>query len=258
MRPAMDHRLEVAIAAAKAGGEVALRYFRTALTVERKQDRSPVTVADRECERRVIEILRAGFPAYGILGEELGEREGQGARWIIDPIDGTKSFIRGVPYFATLIGLEENGEITTGVIYAPALDELLYAQRGSGAFDQHGRLHVSGVRSVAQSMLVFGGPGLLRTSGYWEAYERLIDASERQRGYGDYFGYTFVARGQGEAMIDVGVKPWDLAALKIIVEEAGGQFTDFTGRPTIYGGSAVASNGLVHGEVLSLLSGPHT
>src|SRR5437660_12772093 len=116
----MDKHLEVAIAAAKAAGELALRYFRSGLAVEYKADRSPVTQADRECEQRIVEILHASFPDYGIVGEEFGERPGAGARWIIDPIDGTKSFIRSMPYFATLTGLEEEGEITTGVVYAPA------------------------------------------------------------------------------------------------------------------------------------------
>src|SRR5512140_1252125 len=131
----MDKRLETAVAAARAAGVVALKYFRTALTVEHKADHSPVTVADRECELRITEILTGAFPDYGIVGEEFGTRAGAGARWIIDPIDGTKSFIRGIPYFATLIGLEEEGEITLGVIYAPAVDDLLYAQKGQGTFD---------------------------------------------------------------------------------------------------------------------------
>src|SRR5512140_991098 len=131
----MDQRLEVAIAAARAAGEVALRYFRTRLTVDYKSDRSPVTRADRECEQRIVEVLRGSFPDYGIVGEEFGEQAGSNdarPKWIIDPIDGTKNFIRGIPYFAALIGLEEDGEITTGVIYAPAVDDLLYAQKGQG------------------------------------------------------------------------------------------------------------------------------
>jgi histidinol phosphatase-like enzyme (inositol monophosphatase family) len=251
----MDRRLDVAIAAAKAAGRVALRYFRTDLQVDRKSDLSPVTIADREAEQRAIEVLRAAFPQHGILAEESGEQGGAGPRWIIDPIDGTKSFIRGIPFFATLIALEEEGEITTGAVYAPALDDLLYAQRGSGAFDKQGRLHVSRVDSVRRSMLVFGGAGVLRSSGYWPAYERLVDASGRQRAYGDYFGYTFIARGQAEAMIDVDLKPWDLAALKIIIEEAGGRFTDFSGRATAFGGSAIASNGLVHDALRALIDG---
>jgi histidinol-phosphatase len=255
MRSAMDRRLQVAIEAARAGGELARHYFRSALTVERKADRSPVTVADRECERRITEVLHAAYPSHGILGEELGEQGGGGTRWIVDPIDGTKSFIRGIPYFASLIALEEDGEVTTGVVYAPVLDDLLYAQKGSGAFDASGPLRVSRVSRVREAMLVFGGPGVLRHRGRWAAYERLVDASARQRGYGDYFGYTFICRGQAEAMIDIDLKPWDLAALKIIVEEAGGRFTDFSGTPTIYGGSAVASNGYVHDEILTLIAG---
>lgn len=251
----MDRRLEVAIAAAQAAGAVALRYFRTELQVERKSDFSPVTVADREAEQAAVALLKEAYPDHGILGEEYGERGGDGPKWIIDPIDGTKSFIRGIPFFAALVALEEDGEITTGAVYAPALDDLLYAQRGQGAFDRNGRLRVSRIDTVRRSMLVFGGTGVLRSRGYWPAFERLVDASGRQRGYGDYFGYTFIARGQAEAMIDVDLKPWDLAALKIIIEEAGGRFTDFDGRATAYGGSAIASNGLVHDEIRALIAG---
>ncbi|MDX2167992.1 MAG: inositol monophosphatase family protein [Deltaproteobacteria bacterium] len=251
----MDRRLEVAIAAAQAAGAVALRYFRTELQVERKADFSPVTVADREAEQAAVALLKEAYPQHGILGEEYGERGGDGPKWIIDPIDGTKSFIRGIPFFAALVALEEEGEITTGAVYAPALDDLLYAQKGQGAFDRQGPLRVSRIDTVRRAMLVFGGAGVLRSRGYWPAYERLVDASGRQRGYGDYFGYTFIARGQAEAMIDVDLKPWDLAALKIIIEEAGGRFTDFDGRATAYGGSAIASNGLVHDEIRALIAG---
>ncbi|HVN84218.1 MAG TPA: inositol monophosphatase family protein [Candidatus Binatia bacterium] len=249
----MDKRLETAIAAARAAGEIARKYFQTELTVERKADRSPVTVADRECEQRIIEILIGAFPDYGVVGEEFGTREGAGPRWIIDPIDGTKSFIRGIPYFATLIGLEEEGEIVAGVIYAPAVDDLLYAQKGHGAFDKSGRIRVSDCRTLRESMVVFGGLNVLRRAGYWPVFERLVDASSRQRGYGDYFGHTFIARGQAEVMMEIDLKPWDMAALKIIVEEAGGRFTDFAGVPTIYSGTALATNGHVHDEALDIL-----
>ena len=248
----MDKHVEVAIAAAAAAGEVARRYFRTGLTVELKHDSSPVTQADRECEQRIVEVLRGAFPDYGIVGEEFGEHPGAGARWIIDPIDGTKNFIRGIPYFATLIGLEEDGEITAGVVYAPAVDDLLYAHKGGGAFDRGGRLHVSDIGRLRDAMVVFGGLDIFRQAGHWSGFERLVQASGRQRGFGDYFGHTFVARGQAEAMVELDLKPWDLAAVKIIVEEAGGRFTDLSGAPTIYGGSAVASNGRVHDEILDL------
>ncbi len=252
----MDKRLEVAIAAARAAGEIALRYFRTGLAVELKSDRSPVTRADRECEQRIAEVLRSAFPDYGIVGEEFGERTGAGARWIVDPIDGTKNFIRGIPYFATLIGLEEDGEITAGVVYAPAVDDLLYAHKGHGAFDQAGRLRVSRVGTLRDAMVVFGGLEIFRQAGHWAAFERLVQASGRQRGFGDYFGHTFVARGQAEAMVELDMKPWDLAAIKIIVEEAGGRFSDVTGKATIYGGSAIASNALVHDQILGLFRAP--
>ena len=253
----MDKRLEVAIAAAQAAGEIALRYFRTRLTVDYKSDRSPVTQADRECEQCIIEVLRQSFPDFGIVGEEFGERGGGArARWIIDPIDGTKNFIRGVPYFAALIGLEEDGEVTTGVIYAPAVDDLLYAQKGTGAFDRNGRLRVSSVGALRDGTVVFGGLDIFRKAGRWDGFERLVWASGRQRGFGDYFGHTFVARGQAEAMVELDLKPWDLAAVKIIIEEAGGRLTDFTGAATIYGGDAIASNGLVHDEILKLLRSP--
>lgn len=252
----MDKRLEVAIAAARAGGEVALKYFNSAnLKVETKEDSSPVTIADRETEARIVEVLRAAFPDHGFLGEEHGEQGGSGPRWIIDPIDGTKSFIRGIPYFASLIALEEDGEITTGVIYAPAVDDLLWAQRGQGAHDRNGPLRVSKVASLADSMLLFGGPGFFKRHGYWSAFEQLVDASSRQRGYGDYFGYTFVARGQAEAVLELDLKPWDMAAIAIVIEEAGGRFTNFSGERTIYDGSALASNGVIHEQVLSVLRG---
>jgi histidinol-phosphatase len=251
----MDRHVEVAIAAARAAGEIALRHFRTDLAVETKADRSPVTEADRACERRIVEILRAGFPEYGFCGEEMGEQPGRTTkRWIVDPIDGTKSFVRGIPFFATLIGLEEDGEVTAGVVYAPATGDLLHARKGQGAFDEAGnRLRVSEVSSLATSMVSFGGLDIFRRRGYWRAIERIVEASARQRGYGDYLGSAAVIHGWSEAMIELDVKPWDLAPLKILVEEAGGKLTDVTGRATIYGGSAVVTNGRIHDEVVEIL-----
>jgi histidinol-phosphatase len=256
----MDRHLEVAIAAARAAGEIARRYFRTDLAVETKADRSPVTEADRACERRIIGLLREGFPDYGFCGEEMGEQTGTTSkRWIIDPIDGTKSFVRGIPFFATLIALEEEGEVTAGVVHAPATGELLYARKGQGAFDETGkRLRVSEVSTLSAAMVSFGGLKIFRRAGYWPAIERIIDATGRQRGYGDYLGSSAVIRGWSEAMIELDVKPWDLGPLKILVEEAGGKLTDVAGRPTIYGGSAVVSNGRVHDELVEILRASST
>jgi len=254
----MDRHIRAALAAARAAGAIALRHFRTDLVVERKPDRSPVTVADRESEHAIVDLLHAEFPDYGFLGEELGEQCGRvEKRWIVDPIDGTKSFVRGIPFFATLIALEEEGEVTVGVIHAPATGEMLYASKGGGAFDESGkRLSVSGVDTLEASMVSFGGLRIFHRTGHWRGFERLVDATGRQRGYGDYLGAAAVIRGWSEAMVELDVKPWDLAPLKILLEEAGGRLTDFSGRATIYGGSAVVTNGKIHEAVLELLHEP--
>lgn len=252
----MNKHLEAAISAAREGGKIALRYYRGQFNVELKADRSPVTEADRLAEARIVECLQDLFPAYGILGEE-GARVGErgGTRWIIDPIDGTRNFVRGIPYWAVMIGLEEAGEVTVGVIYAPALGDLYYAARGEGAFAKRKRVGVSRVGKLADSLMLHGSLKLMRATPYWVGFVRLVDATERQRGFGDYFGYIFVGDGRAEMMVEADAKPWDLAPVKIWIEEAGGRFTDFTGEPTIYGGNALASNGLVHEEALTLLGG---
>ena len=252
----MDTILTAAIDAAKAAGEVALHYFRTNLTVETKADRTPVTQADRECETKITEILQARFPEHGFLGEELGERPGKSsARWIIDPIDGTKNFIRGIPFFATLIALEEEGEVTAGVMYAPAIQDLLYARKGQGAFANGQRVQVSDVQDLRDAMLIHGGVKDLKVRPCWEPFLRLVDGTARQRGFGDALGHSVVICGRAEAALEPEVKPWDLAATKIIVAEAGGRFSDFAGTPSIYTGNAVISNGRVHDAVVNILQG---
>lgn len=252
----MNDVLTAAIEAAKAAGEVALHYFQGNLIVETKADHTPVTQADRECEARIFDILSARFPAYGFLGEEMGERAGTvNARWIIDPIDGTKNFIRGIPFFATLIALEEEGEVTAGVIYAPALDDLLYAGKGQGAFANNQRVHVSDVNELQQAMLIHGGLKDLKVRACWQSFLRLVDLTARQRGFGDALGHRTVICGQAEVALEPEIKPWDVAASKIIVTEAGGQYSDFTGSPSIYTGNAVISNGRVHEEVIRILQG---
>jgi histidinol-phosphatase len=252
----MDPVLDTAIAAAKAAGEIARRYFRTNLTVETKADRTPVTQADRECEAKIVEILSTRFPGQGFLGEEFGERSGRtNARWIIDPIDGTKNFIRGIPFFTTLIALEEEGEITTGVMYAPAINDLLYARKGQGAFANGHQVHVSAVTDLCEAMLIHGGLKDLKVRSCWPPFLRLVDATSRQRGFGDALGHGMVICGRAEVALEPEIKPWDVAATKIIVTEAGGRFSDFAGVPSIYSGSAVISNGRVHDEVVRILQG---
>jgi histidinol-phosphatase len=251
--------LDAALEAARAAGAVALRYFTGRFDVIRKADQTPVTQADREAETTIVERLRSAFPDVGFLGEEYGAQGVQARRWIVDPIDGTKNFVRGTPYWATLIALEEDGEVTLGVVHAPATGDLLWAQRGRGAFANGVPLRVSGVDRLADATLVHSSLNLLRTGDggrYWPGFLRLVDGTDRQRGFGDYFGYTFVLRGQAELMLEADLKPWDLAPFLILFEEAGGRLTDFDGRRTIYTGSALATNGRLHAEVLDLLAGP--
>lgn len=252
----MDEVLSAAIEAAKAAGEIALHYFRTNLTVETKADRTPVTRADRECEATIVEMLHARFPEYGFLGEELGEQPGTGnARWIIDPIDGTKNFIRGIPFFATLIALEEDGEITTGVMHAPAIGDLLYARKGQGTFARDRQVRVSGIAELRDTMLIHGGLKDLKVRPCWQAFLRLVDGTARQRGFGDALGHSVVVCGHAEVALEPEIKPWDVAATKILVTEAGGRYSDFAGSASIYTGSAVISNGLVHDAVVDILRG---
>lgn len=252
----MNDILNTAIDAAKAAGEIALHYFRTNLTIETKADRTPVTRADRECESRIVEILSERFPDIGFLGEEHGERLGKrNARWIIDPIDGTKNFIRGIPFFATLIALEEDGEITAGVMSAPAINDLLYAQKGQGAFANGKPVQVSAVSELRDAMLIHGGLKDLKARPCWRSFLQLVDGTARQRGFGDALGHSVVICGQAEVVLEPEIKPWDVAATKIIVTEAGGRFSDFAGSPSIYTGSAVISNGRVHEAVVKILQG---
>jgi len=252
----VDRVLEIAIEAARAAGQLALHYFSGTFHVERKADMSPVTEADRRAEETIVSMLRSAFPDFGFLGEEYGTQGPQdGTRWIIDPIDGTRNFVRGIPYWATLLALEESGELTLGVIHAPATGELFYARKGQGAFADGKRLRVSDVDRLDQAFLVHGSLNLLHQTAHWDGFIRLVDATERQRGYGDYHAYTFIARGQAELCVEVDVKPWDLAAVKIVIDEAGGRFTDLEGTPTIYSGNALVSNGRLHDQALALLRG---
>src|SRR5207244_6645286 len=196
------------------------------------------TRADREAERAIVGILGRAFPAYGVLGEEFGGHGTSEVRWIIDPIDGTKNFVRGIPVWATLIALEERGEVTVGVIHNPVTAELYTARRGAGACLNGARIRLSFVGELHQSPVAHAGLGRVCHGGHWDGFARLIDATDRQRGFGDYMGYGLVAEGRAEIYAELDLKPWDLAAPKILVEEAGGRFTDFAGRPTIYTGAA--------------------
>jgi histidinol-phosphatase len=250
---AMDRVMETAIEAARAAGEVAMKYYRGSFDVEIKPDRTPVTQADREAERIITEHLRRAFPDHGFLGEEFGAQGPKEVRWLIDPIDGTRNFVRRIPFWAVLLALEEHGEITAGVTHNPVTGELYYARKGAGAYANGERIRVSTAETLAEAFLCHASLNLIRRAGYWEGMVRLIDATERQRGWGEYYGYAAVAKGQAEISVEADLKPWDMGPMKILVEEAGGRFTDFRGVPTIYTGTALATNGRLHDSVLACL-----
>jgi histidinol phosphatase-like enzyme (inositol monophosphatase family) len=255
-------RLNLAVEAAREAGWITLEHFRSDdLRVDRKQDDSPVTIADRRAEEHLRHRIAETFPNDAVLGEELPERSGSTAyRWIVDPIDGTKSFIHGVPLYGTLVGVECDGEPVIGVIFTPGTQECVYAAAGQGAWYVHEKntprpAHVSKKNRLGQGLFLtseletWGGEdcgGLLA---------RLCRTARVTRTWGDCYGYLMVATGRAEAMIDPKMALWDAAALLPILREAGGQFTDWQGRPTIKAGEGVGTNGLVHEEVLGLLGG---
>jgi histidinol-phosphatase len=245
--------LEAAVAAARAAGRVALKYYHGGFEVTLKPDDTPVTQADREAERVITEMLGRAFPQHGFLGEEFGGSGSTETRWIIDPIDGTKNFIRQIPLWATLIALEERGEITVGVVHNPVTGDLYTARRGAGAFLNGDRIQVSGAGDLSRAFMVHAGLRTVRDAGRWAEFMRLVDATDRQRGFGDYVGYGLVAEGKVELYAELDLKPWDLAPCKLLVEEAGGRFTDWDGKPTIYTGTALATNGHLHDAALARL-----
>ena len=258
-------RLQFAVEIAREAGDLTLRHFRQAgLAVERKSDQSPVTIADRSAEELLRKRIAERFSADGIIGEEFGEVAGQsGYQWILDPIDGTKSFIHGVPLYTTLIAVLENDAPRIGVIHAPALGETVYAAKGSGCWYIGGKAanpeaaRVSSVASLAESLLLTTEVDGFRQRASGDATDRFMQlqrSARLARTWGDGYGYLMVATGRAEVMIDPIVNLWDAACLQPIIEEAGGQFSDWQGKPTIRAGEAVATNGRVGAEVLAILA----
>ena len=254
MNPEWRNRYEVAVEAAHRAGQLALRYFDSSFTVEWKSDLSPVTVADREAEQLLRNTLQNAFPHDGFLGEEFGDTPGSsGFRWIIDPIDGTRSFVRGIPLWATLLGLEYKDEQIAGIADVPALGHTYRALRGDGAYRNDRRIHVSTVGDLAQALLFYSSLSWFIKAGRQETFLNLIRRTERSRGFGDFYGFVLVAEGAGELMVEYGVHAWDVAALKPLVEEAGGRFSDWNGGTSIHRPDVMVSNGKLHDEALALL-----
>lgn len=253
-------RLALAIDAAKQAGDLTLRYFQRAnYSVEQKGDGSPVTTADREAERLIRRLVAGRFPSDGVLGEEFGEEpSSSGFRWLIDPIDGTASFVRGVPLYGTLIGVEHLGIPAAGVIHMPALAETVHAATGLGAVHElPGRApapaRVSREATVATSLFCTTSYDYYGRRGLDQLFLTLCRAFASMRGWSDCYGYLLLATGRADAVIEPGVHPWDVAAIVPIIQEAGGRSTDWNGSPSIYTGNNIATNGLIHDETLALL-----
>ena len=242
---------------AEASGPIALRHFRDRdLRIERKPDRSLVTEADLAIEERARQLAAERHPELGVFGEEQGETDGRGgARLIIDPIDATANFARGIPIFATLLAIEEGKGIVAGLIDAPALGARWTALVGGGAWSGGRRLRVSEVARLDQSQVFHGSLAGSEWVRDVPGLRALLEQSRRQRGFGDFYQHALVAEGAGEVAFDPIVYPWDIAPLLLLVEEAGGRATCLDGERSIYGGSLVTTNGLLHDRVLAVLGG---
>ena len=248
----LESFLNVAMQAAYTGGKRTLAYFNAGVEIETKADNSPVTIADRESEATIRAIIQQHFPTHGILGEEEGETLGEADfRWIIDPLDGTKSFVRGVPLYGTLVGLEIEGVAKVGAVYMPALNEMISAATGLGCHWNGRPARVSTTDKLENATLLTTSSETSRSRG--GAYDKLAGKMQLTRGWGDCYGYLLVATGRAEVMLDAGMNPWDCAPILPILEEAGGRFTDWGGTATIHGCDGVGTNGVLHEQVLEIL-----
>ena len=255
MRDDWKNRYDFAVTATAAAAKIAARYFAGSVAVEMKADESPVTIADRETETYLRSKLSEKFPGDGFLGEEHGtEPSTTGFRWIIDPIDGTRSFVRGIPIWGTLVGLEYSGELVAGVIEAPAIGQRWRALRGDGAFHNDRSVRVSKVADLGKATIFYTALPWFQKANRVDAFMEFTRRSQVQRGFGDFYGHVLVAQGSGELMVEYGVHAWDVAAIKPIVEEAGGRFSAWDGSQDIERPDVVVSNGLLHDEALRILA----
>lgn len=250
--PTLRALLDVATQGAYLAGRRAMGYFNTGVAAETKADNSPVTIADREGERVLREHIARAFPGHAVLGEEEGETAGSAEfRWIVDPIDGTKTFLAGVPLWGVLVGVEVRGEMKVGVIYLPALDEMVCAADGLGCTWNGRPCRVSAVSRLDDALLLTTSVTACRARS--DAWDNLAARTRLQRTWGDCYGYVLVATGRADIMLDPAMNPWDSAPLLPILREAGGHFSDWQGTPTIWTGEAVATNAALAAVVLDVL-----
>jgi myo-inositol-1(or 4)-monophosphatase len=246
-----DAELATAAEAALAAGRIQLDKRNSVLRVEEKDDRSPVTEVDRQCEAVIREMISQRFPRDGFLGEETGEEKGtSGRKWIVDPLDGTRPYIRGLPTFSVLIALEDGGELALGCMHLPAMGETYLAQKGKGAFRNNSPIHVSSTKAVDRVM--GSGLGFVEKAGTIEGNKLISFMGQWEYAYGfmDVFTYGCIAAGKLDVCVSLLDKPWDCAAPACIVSEAGGRYSDLRGNRSVYNGSVIISNGFIHDAVV--------
>jgi histidinol phosphatase-like enzyme (inositol monophosphatase family) len=249
----LESLLQFALDAAWQAGRISLGYFQTGIAFERKADTSPVTRADREAEQKIRAMIEHSWPDHGIIGEEFDRKPGYSdLTWIVDPIDGTKSFICGMPIYANLIALTYHDIPVLGVANYPAVNDMVYAARGLGCFWNGRRAHVSTTSTLADAVLL--GSDVCPKGEKGEAWGRLCDATYIQRTWGDAYGYAMVATGRADIMMDAVMNVWDCGPFEVILTEAGGTFTDWKGTTTIYGGESLATNGVLRDQVLNVVT----
>ena len=246
--------MEAALEVARLASLVALRYYKQALTVETKGDGSPVTLADRAAEQLAREWIHARFPADSILGEEFGQTPGaSGRRWLLDPIDGTKSFVRGVPLWGTCVTVCEGDDVLAGAAAYPAVDEFIAAGRGAGSWHNGALCHVSATASVEEATVLVTDDRAFSSAARRAGWDALSRRAGISRSWGDCYGYLLVATGRADVMVDPVLNPWDAPLFLPIIEEAGGVFTGWNGRRDAFAGDAIATNGALADAARALL-----
>lgn len=257
MGQSMRGYLDFAVETAYLAGKMTLGYFQTGIHADIKADGSPVTSADRQAEALIRKRIEATYPGHAIIGEEYGSSGSDGAshRWIIDPIDGTKSFVHGVPLYAVLIGMEVEGNAEVGAVYFPALDEMLSAASGEGCWWNGRRARVSQTALLKDSTVCYTEASVFWREEREPAFQQLLRRTRLFTGWNDAFGYLLVATGRADAMVDPAMNPWDAAPYPAILREAGGVYCDWNGRQTIYGRDGLAANSALLPELLELLQG---
>lgn len=254
-RKYLNNLLQFALRIVRKTESITLKYYNKKLGHKVKKNLTPVTIADLKCEQYLISKIREEYPSHSLLTEETGKIDNNSEfKWIIDPIDGTKNYMRKYPSWGTLLALEYQSEVILGVISMPSLREIIYAVKGGGCYFNKKKAKVSKVSQLKKSYCIFGSLEHILIQPYRNNFLNIINSCYYTRGYGDCHGHSFVINGRAEVMIDPVVAPYDIAAVKICVEEAGGLLTDINGNRTIYSGNAIVSNGVIHEELLKLLN----